>query len=67
MKLWVLEKMVVAVAYLVSSKIMLNALQHLKEFSTEKMSTLFSIFSFSTFLAHTTTSQENFHKTSTCF
>ncbi len=35
MKLWVLEKMVVAVAYVVSSKIMLNALQHLKEFSTD--------------------------------
>jgi hypothetical protein len=46
MKLWVLEKMVVVVTYLVSSKIMLNALQYLKEFSTEKnFHTFFHIFS----------------------
>jgi hypothetical protein len=66
MKLWVLEKMVVAVAYLVSCKIMLNALQHLKEFSTHKISTLFfHIFLFHIFSSHHNISRkfsQNFHR-----
>jgi hypothetical protein len=66
MKLWVLEKMVVVVAYLVSCKIMLNALQHLKEFSTQKISTLFfHIFLFHIFSSHHNISRkfsQNFHR-----